>query len=319
MKRERLLAFAAFVTVCIVWGTTYLGIAVAIETLPTFLFPGLRFSIAGAVLLAICLFRGYRLPTARADWLNIFLIGVLMVGVANLAVVWAEHHVSSGFAALLVATAPFWMALLELMRRHGERLTRRKVVGMAVGFAGVAVLVAPELRFEGTGGMFLLGVLALQVGSIAWNLGSIRSKYHMSASLPPLLSAALQMLAGGIVVAVIGLARGEAAQFVFSTRSLIAFLYLVIFGSIVAYGAYVYALSKLPTSTISLYAYVNPLVAVYLGWLILDERIGWNALLAMVVIFAGMALVQTAKPAAAKTIKFPKLGEPERANGTTGP
>jgi drug/metabolite transporter (DMT)-like permease len=318
MKHDRFLAYAAFATVCVVWGTTYLAIAVAIETLPTLLFPGVRFGIAGLILLAICLFRGDRLPSRRSDWLNLALIGVLMVGVANLAVVWAEHYVSSGFAALLVATAPFWMALLERTRKHGVRLTRNKVLGMAVGFVGVVILVAPELRFDGTGSMFLLGVVALQLGSVAWNFGSIRSKYHMSHDLSSLMSASLQMLFGGVVVTIIGLARGEAAQFVFSTRSLIAFLYLVVFGSIVAYGAYVYALSKLPTSTTSLYAYVNPLVAVFLGWLILDERIGWNALAGMIVIFAGMAMVQRAKAPVLRTVEFARIDELEPATGTDG-
>lgn len=318
MKHERFLAYAAFATVCLVWGTTYLAIAVAIETLPTFLFAGVRFAIAGTLLLIFCLLRGYRLPTRLSDWLNLALIGVLMIGVANLAVVWAEHHVSSGFAALLVATAPFWMALLELLRKEGERLDRGKVIGMTVGFSGVVILVAPELQLEGTSAMFLVGVIALQIGSIAWNFGSIRSKYHMSGDVPPLLSASLQMLFGGLATGLVGLARGEAAQFVFSTRSLIAFVYLVLFGSILAYGAYVYALSKLSTSTTSLYAYVNPLVAVFLGWLILDERIGWNALVAMVVIFAGMALVQRSKRPVLRAVEFEAIDEVEVATGTNG-
>lgn len=320
MKHERALAYAAFATVCLVWGTTYLAIAVAIETLPTFLFAGSRFTIAGTILLTICLLRGQKLPGRLSDWLNIAFIGVLMIGVANLVVVWAEHYVSSGFAALLVATAPFWMALLELFRKEGERLNRGKVIGMTVGFAGVVILVAPELRIEGTAStMFLIGVIALQIGSIAWNFGSIRSKYHLSRDLPPLLNASLQMLIGGLATAMVGLARGEAAHFAFSTRSLIAYLYLIVFGSIVAYGSYVYALSKLPTSTSSLYAYVNPLVAVFLGWLILDERIGWNALVAMAVIFAGMWQVQRAKtPVVLRAVEFEGIDEESVGTGTNG-
>lgn len=284
-------AWAAFITVCVVWGTTYLAIAVAIETLPTFLFTGSRFTLAGMILLTIRLFAGDSLPRSRAEWLNLALIGVLMVGVGNLAVVYAEHHVASGFAALLVATSPFWMALMEAARRDGERPTRRKTLGMLIGFAGVGLLVAPHLDGTLSSG-FLWGVIALQLGSIAWNFGSIRSKYFPSKA-SPLMSAALQMLFGGLFVGVIGLARGEASSFHFNSRTLVAYVYLLIFGSIIGYGAYVYALSKLKTSITSLYAFINPAVAVFLGWLILSEPFGGRELVAMLVILAGVALVQS--------------------------
>lgn len=293
MKHEKALAYIAFAVVCVVWGTTYLGIRVAIETLPTFLFAGVRFAAAGAILLAICALRGQAIPRNRRDWSRAGFVGLMTVGIGNIAVVWAERYVPSGFAALLVATSPFWMALMEYARKNQEDLTTRKKIGMLIGFTGVGILVSPALRGGTFSGYFLLGVLVLQLGSIAWNVGSVRSKYY-PVKAPPLVAAAMQMLTGGLVVLVIGLVRGEASHFYFTTRTLIAFLYLMIFGSILAYGAYVYALAKLPTSTVSLYAYVNPAVAVFLGWLILDEPMGWNALVAMIVIFAGVALVQTA-------------------------
>lgn len=285
-------AWVAFGTVCIVWGTTYLAIAIAIETLPTFLFAGTRFTLAGLLLMTMRLLVGDALPRRRDEWLNLGLIGVLMIGVGNVAVVYAEHHVASGFTALLVATSPFWMALMETFRKTGERVNTRKAVGMLVGFSGVGLLVAPYLNGKFTSGFFW-GVIVLQLGSIAWNFGSIRSKYHPPKTTP-LMSASLQMLCGGVVVALIGLARGEAASFSFNLRTFVAFSYLLIFGSIVGYGAYVYALSKLRTSVTSLYAFINPAVAVFLGWLILSEPFGWRELLAMLVIFAGVALVQTA-------------------------
>lgn len=292
MNREsKTLAYVAFGVVCFVWGTTYLAIAVAIESLPVLLFPGLRFAIAGAVLLAVRLLQGAKLPRLRRDWLNLLLIGLLMVGVGNLAVVWAEHHVTSGFAALLVGGSPFAMALLE-RARGGERLTKNKLIGLIIGFAGLVILVAPELTGGSFNLMFLLGVLAIQLGTIGWNWGSIVSKYHVSKDIDPLTSASLQMLLGGIVVTLIGLGSGDAAHFHFTARTLAAFLYLVVFGSILAYGAYIYALSKLPTSTTSLYAYINPVVALFLGWLVLDEPIRWNGIAGMVVIFTGVAFVQ---------------------------
>jgi drug/metabolite transporter (DMT)-like permease len=309
MKHPKGLAYLAFFLVCFVWGTTYLAIRVAIETLPVFLFPGLRFTIAGLILMTIRLAMKDPLPRTAAEWWNLALIGALMVGVGNVAVVWAEHWVTSGFAALLVATAPFWMALMESARSSGERTSARKVAGMTIGFAGVVILVAPELSGSKFDVRFLLGVLALQAGTVAWNFGSIRSKYHPPKT-SPLMSAALQMILGGSMVAVIGLAAGDAAHFRFNAKTLAAFLYLVVFGSIVAYGAYVYALSHLKTSTVSLYAYVNPAVAVFLGWLILDEPLGWNALVAMAVILAGVALVQTGRR---RAVEEPEASPPVAA------
>jgi drug/metabolite transporter (DMT)-like permease len=292
---SKVLAWVAFATVSFVWGTTYLAIAVAIETLPTLLFPGARFVLGGSILLGIRVLQGAKLPRKASDWKNLAIIGLLMVGVGNVAVVWAEHHVSSGFAALLVATAPLWMAFLERMRRSGERLTGRRLVGSIIGFTGVAILVGPELGADQFNLLFLIGVIVTQLGTIGWNIGSIISKYHVSVELDPLVSAALQMICGGAIVASIGLLSGEASAMRFSARSLAAFIYLVVFGSVIAYGAYVYALSKLPTSVVSVYAYINPVVAVYLGWLILDETITPNAIAGMLVIFAGVAMVQKKK------------------------
>lgn len=309
---SKVLAWVAFLIVSVVWGTTYLAIAIAIETLPNLLFPGVRFLIAGAILLSIRMLQGGTLPRKFADWRNLAIVGFLMVGVGNVAVVWAEHHVSSGFAALLVATSPLWMAALERMRRSGERLTTRKLVGLLLGFSGVAILVFPELGADQINVLFFVGVFVLQIGTIGWDLGSIISKYHVSSELDPLVSASIQMLSGGLIVSVLGIANGEAAAMHFSARSLAAFLYLVIFGSVIAYGAYVYALSKLPTSVVSLYSYINPVVAVYLGWLILDETITIYAILGMVVIFSGVALVQTKKRGA--TAPAPPLA----ATGETG-
>lgn len=307
-KGENALAWIAFVVVCLVWGTTYLAIAIAIETLPTYLFPGLRFMLGGGILLALCAMRGAEIPRRTADWGNATMVGVLMVGLGNVCVVWAEHYVPSGFAALFVATAPLWMVVLESMRKDGERLVARKWIGMIVGFAGVGILVLPSLTDASVSRMFILGVLAIQVGSIGWNIGAMRSKYRPIAR-QPLVSAAMQMICGGAVVAVIGLARGEATQMVFTTRTFLAFVYLVIFGSVIAYGAFVYALAHLPTTTVALHTYVNPVVAVLLGWMVLDEPFGWRAAAATMVILAGVAIVQTARRPGAPMV----AGSPLRA------
>jgi drug/metabolite transporter (DMT)-like permease len=293
MKSERGLALFAFAIVCVVWGTTYLGIRVAVETIPPLMLTAMRFVFAGTVMVAIAAARGERIPRDRPTLVNLAIVGILMVGVGNLAVVWAEQWVPSGMAALCVATAPFWMALLELFRDGGERIDARSAVGMLIGFGGVAMLMTPK----GSGGAydmhFVVGVLVMQLGSLGWQYGSLRSKYSVK-HVPLMASASLQMLFGGIIVGIVGIALGEPARLHFTTRTFAALAYLTIFGSIIAYSAYVYALAHMRTSQSSLYAYVNPVVAVILGWLILHEELTWVSIVAMCVILAGVALVQTA-------------------------
>jgi drug/metabolite transporter (DMT)-like permease len=292
MKHERTLAWTAFATVCVVWGTTYLGIRIALETIPPMLMAGMRFTIAGVIMLGIAKLRGQAVPRDARTLLNLVLVGFLMVGVGNVAVVWSEQYVPSGMAALLVATAPFWMALVEAFRTGGERLDVRSSLGMLIGFAGVAMLVTPKGAGGSWGTMFVLGALAVQIGSLGWQLGSVHGKYNLR-HVPLLSSAALQMLFGGIIVGVGGLAAGEVSRLSFNPRTFGAFVYLTIFGSIIAYSAYVFALAHMRTTHSSLYAYVNPVVAVFLGWLILDEPLSWVSILAMVVILGGVALVQS--------------------------
>jgi drug/metabolite transporter (DMT)-like permease len=292
MKHDKALAYGAFAIVCVVWGTTYLAIRIALETIPPLLLTGSRFVVAGLLMLAIARLRGEKPPLDVRTLANLALVGFLMVGVGNLAVVWAEQWVPSGLAALLVATAPFWMAIIEMFRTGGERLDLRSGLGMLIGFAGVAMLVTPG----GSGGAwsvnFLLGALAIQIGGMCWQLGSARSKYNLK-HVPLLASSALQMLFGGIIVTIVGFAIGEAPRFVLTPRTFTALAYLTIFGSLIAYSAYVFALAHMRTTHASLYAYVNPVVAVFLGWLILNEPLTWLSVLAMIVILAGVALVQT--------------------------
>lgn len=293
MKHERTVAYTAFAIVCVVWGTTYLAIRIALETIPPLLLTGTRFVIAGLIMLFVARLRGNTIPRDFRTLANLAFVGFLLVCVGNLAVVWAEQWVPSGLAALLVATAPFWMAIIEAFRSGGERVGVRGVVGMLIGFAGVAMLVTPGGGAGATwSAAFLLGALAIQVGGIGWQYGSAHSKYKLG-SVPPLASAALQMLFGGIIVTIAGLAIGEAPRFTLNPRTFAALAYLTLFGSVLAYSSYVFALAHMRTTHTSLYAYVNPVVAVFLGWLILDEPLTWMSVVAMVVILAGVALVQT--------------------------
>ena len=292
MKHQKALAWAAFAVVCVVWGTTYLFIRIALETIPPLLLTGVRFTLAGVIMLAISKLRGDRIPTDLRTLANLALIGFLMVGVGNLAVVWAEQWVPSGLAALFVATAPFWMAIVEAFRSGGERLDLRGAIGMMIGFGGVALLVTPGGSGVAWSLPFVLGALAIQVGSLAWQAGSAHGKYNVR-HVPLMASAALQMLFGGAIVGAAGLALGEASRFTLTPRTFGALAYLTIFGSILAYSAYVFALAHMRTTHSSLYAYVNPVVAVFLGWLILDEPLTITSILAMIVILAGVALVQS--------------------------
>lgn len=291
MKSNRALALAAFATVCIVWGTTYLGIRIAVESIPPVLLTGIRYTVAGVIMVALLRLRGMRVPRDPRTLGNIAIVAILLIGGGNLALVWAEQWVPSGLASLLVATAPFWAAILEALRRDGERLRLRPLVGMIVGFGGVALLVTPGGANGAFGPRFLLGALVIQIGAIAWQGGSVHAK-HALRDVPPLMSAALQALIGGVLLDVVGLAIGEAGRFHPTPRAWMALAYLTVFGSIIAYSAYTYALAHISITKMPLYAYANPIVAVLLGWLILDERLTPLSIAAMAVILAGMALVQ---------------------------
>ena len=294
MSRDRALAYAAFAIVCTVWGTTYLAIRVAVETIPPMLLTAARFVTAGVLLFAVAWLRGDRPPRDRRTLVNAAIVGVLLIGIGNLAVVWAEQWVPSGLAALFVATAPFWVTLIETVRGTAEKIDKRRLTGMLIGFVGVALLVTPR----GAGGSldihFVLGALAIQAGCIAWQSGTVHAK-HALASVPPLMSSALQMLFGGIFVLITGVATGELPRFHVTPRTFAALAYLTLFGSVLTYTAYVYALKALRTTTMSLYAYINPVVAVILGWLILHERLTWVSVVAMSVILGGVAMVQSAR------------------------
>ncbi len=284
-------AYVAWLAVCLVWGTTYLGIRVALETIPPALVGGIRYVIAGAVLGAILLARGERLPP-RAYWPGLALLGFLMICLGNGGVIWAEQWVPSGIAAVVVASSPFWMAAIEALSPAGERLTRRVLLGLAIGFAGILALVWPDLTAgSGLGKQFGLGLVALQVACIGWAIGSSYSKRH-ARDENALAAAALQMLFGGLMMLAIASARGEWRDLTFTARSLAAEIYLILFGSLVGYTAYVYALKHLPVSTVSMYAYVNPVIAVLLGSLLLDEPFGPRVVIASAMVLVGIAVVR---------------------------
>lgn len=291
-NRERVLAYGSWLAVCFFWGTTYLAIRVGLETLPPTLFGGLRFLLAGTALFAFVAWRGEQRPRGR-EWLKLALVGVLLLGVGNGVVVWAEQWISSGMTALLISTSPFWVVAAERLGRGGERAGPRVLLGMLLGLAGMALLVGPELFGTEFDGRFLLGFVLLQVGCASWSGGSVLAKRHPT-KVAPLMSAAVQMLAGGAALTLVGTAKGEWVSLDFNARTLGAFLYLVVFGSLVAYTAYTYAIQKLPLSLVSTYSYINPVIAVVLGWLLLGEPLGWRVAAGAAVILCGVAVVTRA-------------------------
>jgi drug/metabolite transporter (DMT)-like permease len=293
--RERRLAYFAWLAVCLIWGTTYLGIRISLETMPPALMGGLRWTIAGGLLAGYLLARGEGLP-GRSRWPGIGLMAFLLLGLGNGGVVVAELWVSSGLAAVLVATSPFWMAAVEACLRDGERLTRATAAGLVVGFAGIVVLVWPELSMTSASSrQFLLGIAALQIASFGWALGSAYSRRHARED-NVLGTTALQMLAGGLMMTAIGTARGEWSDLSFNARTGAALIYLSTIGAIGGFVAYTYALRHLAVSFVSLYAYINPVIAVALGVLVLHEPFDGRMAIAAALVFAGVAIVRW-KPA----------------------
>jgi drug/metabolite transporter (DMT)-like permease len=291
--RQRRLAYLAWLTVCIVWGTTYLGIRVSLETMPPMIMGGLRWIIAGVLLGGYVLASGERLPPPRR-WGGIFLLGFLMLGLGNGGVVVAEQWVPSGLAAVIVASNPFWMAATEAALPDGERLRARVVIGLIIGFSGIIVLVWPDLTVGSSGRRgFLGGVIALQIASIGWSLGSSYSRRH--ARTDNLLgTTASQMLAGGVIMMAAATVLGEWPHLYLTRRTAIALAYLSTVGAVGGFVAYTYALRHLPVSFVSLYAYINPVIAVALGVLWLHEAFDSRMAIAAGLVLAGVAVVQWA-------------------------
>jgi drug/metabolite transporter (DMT)-like permease len=288
-KRSAYLAWGA---VCLLWGTTYLGIRVAIETIPPLVMAGFRWAIAGSLILAALKIRGEKIPP-RSHWLAMTVLGVLLIGFGNGCVVWAEQTLPSGLTAVLVAAVPFWMVGVERFMAASDPLTPRRVLGLVVGFGGIVLLVWPELEL-GNGRSFFFGVVSTQLACLGWAIGSSYSR-RRHADENVLAAAALQMLFGGLILAVIGVLRGEPGMIAFSTRSSMAFVYLIVAGSLGGFSAYAYALKHLPVATVSLYAYVNPVIAVVLGTLILGEALSPRLAVAGAIVLVGIALVRGEK------------------------
>jgi len=294
----------ALATIYLVWGSTYLAIRVTDRTMPPLLMSSVRFLIAGAALYAFAS-RGRARPTLT-EWRAAAIVGAALLMVGNGGVAWVETRLESGLAALIVAVIPLWFAVMDRVF-FGRRLSAPAIVGLVVGFGGVALLVHPG------GGAHVLPMLALLVTTAAWAGGSL---YARGAALPesPLLSASMQMLAASAFLAVAGLAKGEARAIhadTFSTKPVIAFVYLVLVGSLLAFSAYAWLLKNVRVSVVSTYAFVNPVIAVALGTVFLNETIGWSTIAAGAAIVVAVVLIVTAR--APKERRIAEASEPLKA------
>lgn len=301
--RKRLLLPLAFAAVYVIWGSTYLAIRLAVETMPPFLLAGVRHLIAGSVLFAWLRLRGFAAPT-RQQWLGALAIGTLLLCGGNGLVTYAQQSVPSGLAALLIATVPLWMIVLDRFVFGGATPPIATWLGVALGAAGVLLLVGPD-RIAALGHAQVAGTVLLLIAAALWAFGSLSSR-RLPAPPSPWMSAAAQMLTGGAVLLVLATLDGEWAAFEpaqVSVRSIAAFAYLVVFGSIVGMTAYLYMLRNATPAAVGTYAFVNPAVAVVLGWLALGETLDARSSLATLLILGGVATILGAQALGARRLR----------------
>jgi drug/metabolite transporter (DMT)-like permease len=283
-------AWLAWIAVCVIWGTTYVAVKIALQTMGPFLNGGLRNIAAGLVLAVGLAARGHKLP-GREAWGRLAVLGFFMFLLGNGGVVWGVEHLPSGLAAVLVGTSPFWMVSVEALVSPGTQLFLRQWIGLIVGFAGIVILVWPDISQGGAGGRgFLLGVISVQLACAGWAVGSSYARRHVMPA-DVLGSAAMQMLFGGLFLTGLGTLLGEWGRFSLTGVTAGAMVYLVVAGSIVAFTAYSYALRHMAVATVSLYTYINPVIAVALGTLLLDEPFHFRMVIAAAVILIGTLIV----------------------------
>ena len=282
----------------LVWGSTYLAIAIAVETIPPFLMAGSRFLLAGVVLLGWVLVRHGRpaLHATRREWRDSLIVGALLLGGGMGMVAFGEQTVPSGITALLIGLMPVWVAVFGRIFL-GERLPGIALVGIVVGFIGVGILVGPTVT-GGTGALDPLGLAAIIISPISWSLGSLYASHRAALPRQPLVATGLQMVLGGVVLMVMATLAGEPARFdpaAVSAASIAGFLYLAVVGSLLAFTAYGFLLRVAPLPLVATYAYVNPVVAVILGAIVLQEPIDVRTIVAGAVIIGAVALIVTAR------------------------
>src|SRR5574341_745070 len=314
---SRLPLIAAFAAIYLIWGSTYLSIRYAIETIPPFFMAGARFLIAGGMLFVWARLQGASLPT-RINWRAAAIIGGLLLVGGNGGVTWSEQSVPSGLVALMVALVPVWVTLIDWLRPNGIRPSAPMMAGVLLGFIGMVLLIVSGQNEQGTAQINLLGALVVMGASLTWSIGSVYSRH---APLPdePLMSTAMEMLAGGVLLSLASLVAGEWPRVHFgaiSIKSWLALAYLIVFGSIIAFSAYTWLLKVTSPVRAATYAYVNPVVAVILGWALAGEGLSvWMVIAAIIIVAAVVVITTYRSRATAKAAPEPDatpIKEPER-------
>jgi len=318
---ERGRIWLALLVLYLVWGSTYLGIAIAVETIPPFLMAAVRFGLAGAVLMgwSLARARGSFIAPSRREWRDSIIVGALLLGGGMGMVAFGEQTIPSGITALLVAMMPVWVAIFGRILL-GERLPWLAGVGIVVGFVGVAILVGPTILGQ-TGSLDPGGLAAVIISPIAWSIGSLYASHRARLPRQPLVATGAQMLAGGAVLAVMAGVSGEFGRFdaaAVTGESVAALAYLLVIGSLLAFTAYGWLLRVAPLPFIATYAYVNPAVAVILGAFVRHEPIDPRTLVAGAVIVAAVALIVTARGRmVTPAVRSSGAPSPERATART--
>ncbi len=288
-KKSSFKAYLAWILVCIIWGTNYLAIRVGVEDLPPMLFNGLRWISAGFIFLVFLKIKGVKLPP-KDELIHVAIPGVLLLGISSGLVVAAEQWINSSLTALILSAEPLVMYGVLMLLPQSPKLSLKTLFGLFLGFSGVSLIFLNDFdtMFKGQD---IIGLIFLFVSMITWTTGTIYSKYKQT-SVPPFMRAAIQMLIAGLGQTIIGLLLGEQQRFVFQTNSFLAFLYLVFIASILGYGAYIYAVTNLPISLVSTHSYINTILALFLGWFLLDEQINIKIIIAAIIIIFGVILVK---------------------------
>jgi drug/metabolite transporter (DMT)-like permease len=292
-RQQRLIVIFAFALVYLFWGSTYLGIRIAIEHIPPALMCATRFLLSGVLMLGYCAFTGHKIRYSAGQLGQMAIVGILLLTGGNLTLSYAEEHVSSGLAALILASTPLWFLVLDTLLLGDHHIAPRAMIGLGLGVVGIVVLLWPKLT--GTGLSQMWASLSLLFASFVWALGSVLSKRWQSSDVDPFSATAWQMLAAGLANLLIAVAVGDFSRVMWTARGIAAVCYLVICGSLIGYTAYIWLLAHVPTSKVSTYAYVNPVVAVFLGWLVLHEPVDAYIVAGSVIVIASVVLVTTSK------------------------
>lgn len=302
MISKKNLATISYLIVCVVWGSTYLAIRIGVTDMPFLVFAGLRFFTAGVIILIVSWLKGWSFPKSRQDYRTLLTAGMMLLFISNGLICWAEQWIESSLTALLVATLPLFMALIETILPRDRRVGWLGWIGLVIGFTGVAFLVSPQLSVEGPRIPAMLAVLG---ASLNWAIASIYlQRRTVAGSMMP--NVGIQMVSAGTVFLLIASVFGGISLSGASFGGMAALIYLIVFGSILAYTAFNYMIKALPASKAGTYAYINPVVAVILGALILQEPVTPQTVVSAVIILGGVLLVQVSKAAPIKPSALPE-------------